>query len=678
VEKKLQPLTTMVAAEPQREHASFSRLLRTVLGFLAVAAFLDFLTVVRLQVSGAQAAYQSLVFLFVLIVLGLGVASIMRYRLQTLSLFLYFAGLFFTLGAMYGVRYMAAELAQLATGTLHPYLLWFVGRWIFVVFFFGAAFLVWRRRKITTSRTVALGSLLGVLSFLSVSLLRPFESALLQTHVAGIGRPWEIFFCMTLTGAGVLLSRVSRERRQEPQYSWISLFFGFQILASVAMLFSWQELDLWFFFAFLLQLTGFFALPLGFATELAALFEERERLLEHVRTQKTVILQEEARLSAIINALPIGFVLLRANGLRPIVMNGQIAQIFDGESAVFGDPKAMIRRFEVQHRDGTPYTPAQLVPALVVRSQKAVTDEDMVIMGNGGERRSLRIAGAPIRDAKGAVSMVIVLVEDISERVRLTQQLTDRENALQSAYERSQAHEKEIIRLKDEFVFVAAHELRAPVNAIRWNIEFLKEQKGAGRMPKAVKERFGDIDQASAQLLLLVEDLLNIARLEEGTVPVVPALFSLKDAVDAAVRVATPLAKKAGIRLECAAFTGTVYADLRRVTEVVQNLLTNAVKYNRPNGSVALSMIEEKDRVRILVKDTGIGIAPADLAKMFTKFFRVQRTETQHIEGTGLGLFIVQNLLQRMGGSIRVESTLNVGSTFIVELPKTAPAASTI
>ncbi|MBP9748596.1 hypothetical protein KBD18_00160 [Patescibacteria group bacterium] len=674
--KKLQPATTMVGAGQPVRHASFSRLLRTVLGFLVIAALLDFLTIVRLHVYGAEAAYQSLIFLFTLFILGLGAASVGRYRIQPLPIFLYFAGLFFTLGIMYGVAYMAADLAQLASGTLHPYLLWFVGRCTFVLFFLGGALLVRRKKPMTALMVIGVVSMLGLGTLLSVQLLRRWEPLLLGAQTDSIGRPWELLSFGGLIIAGIFLSRVSAAKKQEPQYAWISLFFGFQILASGAMLFSRQEFDLWFFFAFLLQLTGFFALPLGFATELAALFQERERLLENVRAQKTLILQEEARLSAVTNALPIGFALLRAKGLQPILMNGQVAQIFDGESTVLGDPKALIRRFQLQHRDGTPYTPAQLVPALVVRGQKAVMDEDGVIAGQNGERRYLRIAGAPIRDTKGVVTMVIVLVEDISDRVRLAQQLTDRENALQSAYERSQGHEKEIIRLKDEFVFVAAHELRAPVNAIRWNIEFLKEQKGASRIPKDMKERLSDIDQASAQLLLLVEDLLNIARLDEGTVPLVPTVFPLHDAVEEAVRVVNPLAKKAGIRLECGTFTGTVYADQRRVTEVVQNLLTNAVKYNRPNGSVALSMVEEKDKVRILVKDTGIGIAPADIAKMFTKFFRVQRTETQNVEGTGLGLFIVQNLLERMGGSIRLESTLNVGSTFVVELPKAAPSAT--
>ena len=673
MEKKLQSTTTKVGVGLPVRQASFSRLFRTVLGFLVIAALLDFLTIVRLHVYGAEAAYQTLIFLFTFFILGLGAASIGRYRIQPLPIFLYFSGLFFTLGIMYGVAYMAADLAKLATGTLHPYLLWFVGRCTFVLFFLGGALLFRRKKVMTIPWVVGVVVLLGLSTLLFFHLLRWWEPLLLGAHAGVIGRPWELLSFLGLLIAGVFLSRVHEEKKQEPQYAWISLFFGFQLLASLAMLVSRQEFDLWFFFAFLLQITGFFALPLGFGTELAALFEEREHLLEHVRAQKTLILQEEARLSAVTNALPIGFALLRAKGLQPILMNGQIAQIFDGESTVLGDPKALIRRFQLQHRDGTPYTPTQLVPALVVRGQKAVIDEDGVITGQSGDRHYLRITGAPIRDAKGVISMVIMLVEDISDRVRLAQQLTDRENALQSAYERSQAHEKEIVRLKDEFVFVAAHELRAPVNAIRWNIEFLKEQKGTNRIPKEMQERFGDIDQASVQLLLLVEDLLNIARLDEGTVPVVPMLFSLNDAVQEAVRVAKPLAKKAGIRLDEGIITGIVYADQRRVTEVVQNLLTNAVKYNRPNGSVVISVVEKKETVCLLVKDTGIGIAPADLAKMCTKFFRVQRSETQNIEGTGLGLFIVQNLLQRMGGSIRVESTVDVGSTFIVELPKAAP-----
>lgn len=653
--------------------ARFSHLLRTILGFLAIAGVLDFLTVLRFHTYGAAEAYQWLILLFGIFAFALGAASLARYRIQPLPIFLYFAGLFFTLGAMHGAAYIAAHVAYLDQKAVHPYLLWFAGRCTFILFLLGGAVLM-RRKKTLTKRAVLLfACALGLVALLLKVALQHWEPWLLGTPVWAIGRPLELGAFVGLVAASVFLWRVHAEKKHEPQYAWIFLFFGFQLLASVIMFFSRAELDLWFFFAFLLQLTGFFALPLGFTTELAALFAERERLLAQVRAQNALILREEARLAAVTHALPIGFALLNAKGFRPIVMNSQVAQIFDGESTILSDPKLLIRRFQVQHRDGTPYTPAQLAPAVVLRSQKGVMDEDMVITTRNGEQRYVRMAGAPIRDAKGNVAMVIVLVEDISDRVRLAEQLTDRENALLSAYERSKEHEREIVRLKDEFVFVAAHELRAPVNAIRWNLEFLQEQKGAARLPKETRERLGDIDRASARLLLLVEDLLQVARLDEGTVSITPQRFSLAEAVNEAVRIVKPFAKKAGIRLEVGALPGMAYADPWRVTEVVENLLTNAVKYNRPSGTVTLEAAVEKDRVLLVVKDTGIGIAPADLPKMFTKFFRVQRQETQEVEGTGLGLFIVANLLRRMGGNIRVESTLNVGTSFIVALPVAGP-----
>jgi len=227
---------------------------------------------------------------------------------------------------------------------------------------------------------------------------------------------------------------------------------------------------------------------------------------------------------------------------------------------------------------------------------------------------------------------------------------------------------KELERLKDEFVFIAAHELRTPVTAIRGYAEMLGDLKG---VPAQGSEFVQRLQQSGARLANLVNDLLEVARSQAGRLKVQTTPQDIVVLVQATLAELKPLAdeKKHTVLFAPPASLPQVMADKDKLQEVLVNLVGNAVKYTPPGGRIEVSLRPEPGAVVAAIKDSGIGIAPADQAKLFERFFRVESDATKSIQGTGLGLFIVRQLIERMNGKVWVESEVGKGSTFSFELP---------
>ena len=236
------------------------------------------------------------------------------------------------------------------------------------------------------------------------------------------------------------------------------------------------------------------------------------------------------------------------------------------------------------------------------------------------------------------------------------------------AAEAAQAHE--LTQMKSEFVTLVAHELRSPLTAITGYVDLLLEGRG-GTLTEGQGESLKIVQRNGEQLLALIEDLLDISRMEASRLELKRTTLDLARLVREVASSLRPQIEAKGQRLtlELAEALPAVSGDADRVTQILTNLLANAHKYTASGGSVTITARGEGSGVRVSVRDTGIGLSPDDQARLFTKFFRAQNSVTQGVRGTGLGLMITRALVELHGGEITVTSALGQGSTFSFTLP---------
>ena len=223
-------------------------------------------------------------------------------------------------------------------------------------------------------------------------------------------------------------------------------------------------------------------------------------------------------------------------------------------------------------------------------------------------------------------------------------------------------------RVRQEFLSNVSHELRTPLTAIRTYVETLAD----GAIDDAAHNRrfLSVIDRNAARMHGLIDDILELSAIEAGKVAVEPAAVALRPLVG---EVVTTLAARAGerrveLRNEVAEDV-IVRADARRLEQMLTNLADNAVKFNREGGSVVIAHARAGGRDQITVSDTGEGIPPEHIHRIFERFYRVDRARARALGGTGLGLAIVKHLARAHGGEVAVQSALGRGSSFTIELP---------
>jgi signal transduction histidine kinase len=224
-------------------------------------------------------------------------------------------------------------------------------------------------------------------------------------------------------------------------------------------------------------------------------------------------------------------------------------------------------------------------------------------------------------------------------------------------------------RHKSEFLANMSHELRTPLNAIIGFSQVLRERM-FGEVNEKQEEYLDDILSSGNHLLSLINDVLDLSKVEAGQVELELAPFSLRDALERGVVMVRERATKDGVRVELAADPGVdvVEGDERRIRQVIFNLLSNAVKFTPAGGTVDVSAAQVDGEVRVSVADTGPGLAPEDHERIFEEFQQAEAGVEQH-EGTGLGLALSKRLVELHGGRIWVDSELGKGSTFVFTLP---------
>ena len=258
----------------------------------------------------------------------------------------------------------------------------------------------------------------------------------------------------------------------------------------------------------------------------------------------------------------------------------------------------------------------------------------------------------------------IWLAWDMSDRKALERQRIEAQRRLAEQNERL----RKLDEARNQFLAIVSHELRTPLTSIVSFSELIRGE-AEGLTPEGVK--FLDIIERNADRLhRLVGDLLMLDRLEAGALPLDLAPVSVADMAAEAVRSAAPAAAKQGIAIEVSTGDGPIVAaDHRRLMQVLDNLIANAVKFSHRNQRVLVTAGYDGRQWRIDVTDTGIGIPPEEAGQLFNRFVRASNARTAGLPGTGLGLSIVKVLTEMHGGHVGVDSTLGRGSTFSVCLP---------
>jgi signal transduction histidine kinase len=255
--------------------------------------------------------------------------------------------------------------------------------------------------------------------------------------------------------------------------------------------------------------------------------------------------------------------------------------------------------------------------------------------------------------------------------------LGDRINAMKREGElaRSQASAMEIAsRHKSEFLANMSHELRTPLNAIIGFSEVLRERY-FGPLAEKQAEYVNDIHSAGRHLLSLINDILDLSKVEAGRMELELSDFDLPAALDDSLTLIKERALRGGITLEKEVHPaiGAIRADERKLKQIMLNLLSNAVKFTAEGGRVSVAAKLNGGNVEISVSDTGVGIAPEDHAAVFEEFKQVGRDSARKAEGTGLGMALTKRFVELHGGSIRLQSTPGKGSIFSFILPLSRP-----
>jgi protein-histidine pros-kinase len=368
--------------------------------------------------------------------------------------------------------------------------------------------------------------------------------------------------------------------------------------------------------------------------------------------------RQEARSKAdrkfrdLLESAPDAMVIVDQQG-RIVLVNSQAVHLFGWTSAeLLGQPVETLvplryRGDHHQHRLGFSERP---------KMRQMGAGLDLYGLRKNGSEFPVEISLSPIETEEGL--LVASAIRDASDRKRI-------EHTLQEAS-----------RLKSEFLAGMSHELRTPLNGILGFSELLADKR-MGPLNQKQAEYIGYIHQCGKHLLQLINDVLDLSKVESGKMEVHADVFSIQEAIASVCAVVMPSARKKHIQLvsDAADDLPQVTLDSQKVKQILFNLLSNAVKFTDDGGSVRVSLEPDGDMgLRLTVRDSGIGISIEDQARLFEAFRQLEGGLSRHHEGTGLGLALTRKLVELQGGRITVQSAPGSGSTFSVWLPRTLPA----
>ncbi len=354
----------------------------------------------------------------------------------------------------------------------------------------------------------------------------------------------------------------------------------------------------------------------------------------------------QSRFGDLLESMPDAIVMVNVTG-RVVLVNSQARAMFGGD--LVGDLIETLlpqryRGAHISHRGGYFAQP---------RTRSMGAGLELHGLRSDGTEFPVEISLSPLSTEEGL--FVSSAIRDVSERKRVEQKL------------------QEASRLKSQFLASMSHELRTPLNGIIGFSELLVDEK-AGVLNGKQKDFLGDILGSARHLLGIINDVLDLSKIEAGKMEVFPESFDVPRAVEEVRTVLARAAelKRIAIEVRVAPEVRMAVLDPQRFRQVLLNLLSNAVKFTGEGGGVRVEVSPAaQGMLCVRVRDTGVGIRPEDLGRLFVEFQQLDAGTARRHEGTGLGLALTRRLVEIQGGSISVESEPGRGSTFTVTLPAT-------
>lgn len=368
-------------------------------------------------------------------------------------------------------------------------------------------------------------------------------------------------------------------------------------------------------------------------------------------TQRNLLLQttalgdHRARLNALLEHLPVGVIMVEADGQKPSVANMYAENVFGRPVDPAVALKDFPRAYGFMTDTGKAYAAAELPVAAALAGIDAPPRGGIFIIRPDGTKTALRAAATPIRNEQGHVVAAVAVFEDMTK-------------------------ENEIDRMKSEFVSLASHQLKTPLTSIQWTSELLLDDNNEP-LSDTQRKSVSDIHTTTQRLSKLVTDILSVSHMETGRKFILePQPVDLVPLLREVIAEMSDVARKRGIQITTNGLPERFLrnADMAKAKEVFLNLVGNAVKYSRPDGRIAVAVERVDGEDIVTVRDDGIGIPKEERGSIFNRFFRASNVDAE-TEGTGLGLYIAKTIVERHGGRIWFTSDEGAGTTFYVALP---------
>jgi len=275
------------------------------------------------------------------------------------------------------------------------------------------------------------------------------------------------------------------------------------------------------------------------------------------------------------------------------------------------------------------------------------------------------------KEIKGVFRKELLITEKLTLEVSTVPVMSEKEKLGTLVILHDITREKIIEKMKTEFVSIAAHQLRTPLSAIKWTLRMVLDGD-FGPITEEQRDFMEKTYSSNERMITLINDLLDVARIEEGRYLYKPILTNLESVVQFVINSYKDEIKRKKLKLEFKKpekKLPQVTVDVEKIRLAIQNLFDNAIRYTPSGGQVTISLKSGKKEIECSVKDTGVGIPKDQKERVFTKFFRGANVLRMETEGTGLGLFITKNIIEAHGGKIWFESKEGKGSTFYFTLP---------
>lgn len=414
------------------------------------------------------------------------------------------------------------------------------------------------------------------------------------------------------------------------QYTWWTLFVG-MLEPVVAVFFAAVGLSL--FLAFRLSKRIVEPLnkmdfdgenpPEGYYEELSPLVSRMESQKEELKYKEAELKRRKDEFNAATKKMTEGLVLLNEKG-KILSINDSASKLLSISSYCVGKDILLLNNsFEMQE--------------LIGKAKEGRHCELIVPLDDA----DYEVTASPVM-TDGKVTAIALLIVDITEREKAEQ-------------------------MRREFTANVSHELKTPLQTISGCAELMQN----GLIKPEDVEKFGErIYSESKRMITLVEDIIGLSRLDDGTVDTNKEPVNVKETVSTVIDILKDSAQRKNVTVSLSGDDVTINTVKRLLSEVVYNLCDNAVKYNKDGGRVDITIKEQPDFVSVTVADTGIGIPGSAINRVFERFYRVDKSHSKEVGGTGLGLSIVKHAVKLLGGDVSLESKENKGTSVTVTLPK--------